>query len=112
MTTSGAEVKIGAIQAAWDQVSILRTGDNQKAWPEPSQRIAAAAALYSRGELHRGTVILIDGALHQVGAGEDGQQQTAGTGRRRPEGQQLVVRMLSTGPARGVKLKLKPTREC
>ncbi|MGW3199170.1 hypothetical protein ACWDBD_32315 [Streptomyces sp. NPDC001118] len=83
MTTNGARVEIGAIQAAWDQVTILRTGDNQRAWPELSQRIEAATALYGPGELLRGTVFLIDGALQQIGTG-------------RAEGQRLADRFIIT----------------
>lgn len=31
MTKHGARVKLGAVQAAWDQVTILRSADNQGA---------------------------------------------------------------------------------
>ncbi|GHE14831.1 hypothetical protein [Streptomyces alanosinicus] len=77
MTKPGAKVKIGAVQAAWDQATILRSGDDQKAWPVLSERIAAATALYGRVELLRGTVFLIDGALHQIGASRPGNEQFA-----------------------------------
>ncbi|MEU1667115.1 hypothetical protein ABZ547_26655 [Streptomyces sparsogenes] len=77
MTTSGARVSVGAVQAAWDQVSILRSGDNQGAWPDLTKRIAAATAIYGTGELLRGTAFLIGGALEQIGAGRPGSRQIA-----------------------------------
>src|SRR5690348_1430738 len=76
MTMHGARVKVGAVQAAWDQATILRSADDQKAWPVLSERIAAATAIYGRGELLRGTVFLIDGALSQIGAGRPGSEQS------------------------------------
>ncbi|MEV6809691.1 hypothetical protein [Streptomyces sp. NPDC051132] len=60
------------MQAAWDQASILRSFDQPSAWPARSERIAAATALYGAGELSRGTVWLIGGALHLVGSGHLG----------------------------------------
>ncbi|MGW8697683.1 hypothetical protein ACWGOK_12285 [Streptomyces eurythermus] len=72
MTPSGAQVQVGAEQAAWDQVSILRSPDQPSAWPALSERIAAATALYGAGELSRGTVWLIGGALRLVGGGRLG----------------------------------------
>ncbi|WP_381560342.1 hypothetical protein [Streptomyces eurythermus] len=72
MTMSGARVQVGAVQAAWDQASILRSPDQPSAWPARSERIAAATALYGAGELHPGTVWLIGGALHLVGGGRRG----------------------------------------
>ncbi|MGW7518083.1 hypothetical protein ACWGJ2_21100 [Streptomyces sp. NPDC054796] len=77
MAMSGAQVKIGAVQAAWDQVTILRSPDDQSTWPALSERIAAAMALYGAGELRRGTVFLIAGALDQIGAGHPGGEQIA-----------------------------------
>ncbi|MGW7517849.1 hypothetical protein ACWGJ2_19900 [Streptomyces sp. NPDC054796] len=62
---------------AWDQVIILRSADDQRAWPALSERIAAATALYGAGELLRGTVFLIAGALDQIGAGRPGGEQIA-----------------------------------
>ncbi|MFI6688025.1 hypothetical protein [Streptomyces sp. NPDC050485] len=74
MTMRGAQVKVGAVQAAWDQASMLRSGDAPEE-PVLSERIAAATALYGTGELLRGTVLLIDGALNQIGAGRPGGEQ-------------------------------------
>lgn len=83
MTMNGAQVKVGAVQAAWDQASILRSADDQSAWPALSERIAAATAIYGTGELLRGTVFLIGGALVQIGAG-------------RPDGQRIAERFTKT----------------
>lgn len=83
MTMSGAQVKVGAVQAAWDQASVLRSGDDQSTWPALSERIAVATAAYGVGELLRGTVFLIGGAIEQIGAG-------------RPGGEQLVERFTET----------------
>ncbi|WP_030019365.1 hypothetical protein [Streptomyces monomycini] len=77
MTMRGAQVKIGAVQAAWDQASILRSKDDQQTWPVLSERIAAATAIYGTEELLRGTVLLMDGALTQIGAGRPGGEQFA-----------------------------------
>ncbi|MEU7162224.1 hypothetical protein AB0A98_38285 [Streptomyces chrestomyceticus] len=77
MTMRGAHVQIGAIQAAWDQVSILRSGADERQWLTLSERIAAATALYGTRELLRGTVLLIDGALNQIGAGQSAGKQFA-----------------------------------
>lgn len=77
MTMSGARVKVGAVQAAWDQASVLRSGDDQRAWPELTERIAAATAIYGAGELLRGTVLLISGALGQMGASSTGGERFA-----------------------------------
>ncbi|WP_435192389.1 hypothetical protein [Streptomyces sp. bgisy126] len=75
MTKSGAKVEVGAVQAAWDQVCILRSGSDRNTWPVLGERIAAATALYGTVELLRGTVFLIDGALHQIGAGRPGGEE-------------------------------------
>ncbi|MFI9423362.1 hypothetical protein ACIG54_07325 [Streptomyces achromogenes] len=72
MTMSGAQVQVGAVQAAWDQASILRSLDQPSAWPALSERVATAAALYGAGELSRGTLWLIGSALHLVGGGRLG----------------------------------------
>ncbi|MFD9634964.1 hypothetical protein [Streptomyces violascens] len=67
MTTGDVSVSMGAVQAAWDQTSILRTPDNEQAWPELSRRIEGATARYGSGELLRGSVLLISWALAQIG---------------------------------------------
>ncbi|WP_372407352.1 hypothetical protein [Streptomyces luteireticuli] len=72
---SGSQVQVGAVQAAWDQASVLRSPDNQQAWPALAERIAAATALYGMGELLRGTVLLICGALEQIRVGRPGDEQ-------------------------------------
>lgn len=65
-------MEIGAVQAAWDQVCIVRAGRDQRQWPVLSRRIADATALYGASELLRGTLFLMDGALHRIGAGQPG----------------------------------------
>ncbi|WP_158795169.1 hypothetical protein [Streptomyces sp. NRRL S-337] len=58
-------------------MSILRSADDQSEWPALSERIEAATAIYGVGELLRGTVFLIGGALVQVGAGTTGGERIA-----------------------------------
>ncbi|MEU2873765.1 hypothetical protein ABZ769_31950 [Streptomyces olivoreticuli] len=77
MAISSARVKAGAVQAAWDQVCVLRSGDDQRAWPELTERIAAATTLYGTDELLRGTVLLVGGALEQLSADGPGGRQFA-----------------------------------
>ncbi|MCQ8835814.1 hypothetical protein [Streptomyces malaysiensis] len=77
MAMRGAQVKVGAVQAAWDQACVLRSGDDLEALPELAERIATATAAYGAGELLRGTVFLISGALEQIGAGHPGGEQFA-----------------------------------
>ncbi|MEU0924629.1 hypothetical protein [Streptomyces malaysiensis] len=77
MAMRGAQVKVGAVQAAWDQVCALRSEDDLAALPELAERISTATAIYGGHELLRGTVFLIGGALEQIGAGRPGGEQIA-----------------------------------
>ncbi|MEU7151154.1 hypothetical protein AB0B15_24485 [Streptomyces sp. NPDC045456] len=70
-------VAVGAVQAAWDQASVLRSGDDPGRIPALGERIAAATATHGTGELLRGTIVLLCGALDQIGAGRPGGEQFA-----------------------------------
>ncbi|ONK13152.1 hypothetical protein [Streptomyces sp. MP131-18] len=76
MEANGAQVNIGAVQAAWDQATGLRQADNNPAaLAELAERIAAATDQYGWRELARGTVFLIGGALVEIAVDAPGAEQ-------------------------------------
>ncbi|MFH8993057.1 hypothetical protein [Streptomyces sp. NPDC017940] len=72
MATSGARIRVGAVQAAWDQVCVLRSAEDLERVSALADRIAKATALYGTDEVARGTVALIGGAVDLLGAGRPG----------------------------------------
>ncbi|MGK5531543.1 hypothetical protein [Streptomyces sp. URMC 129] len=74
MTMRGSRVQIGAVKAAWDQASALRSEGGPAARAAFASRIAAATVLYGEGELARGTVFLLGGALTALIVDADGSE--------------------------------------
>ncbi|MFK8843701.1 hypothetical protein [Streptomyces sp. Ac-502] len=50
---------MGAVQAAWDQAVVLRSGDDPGRIPALGERIAAATATYGSAAMLRGTIVLL-----------------------------------------------------
>ncbi|MFF0747172.1 hypothetical protein ACFYVL_43005 [Streptomyces sp. NPDC004111] len=68
MTTS-EPLEVGAVQAAWDEVAVLRSDNGE--CPVLRERIAMARDLYGAHQLFQGTVFLLGGALAQISAERD-----------------------------------------